>query len=329
MSRFLRRTALVLGALVLTTALAIAAALWWSLPAAHQTARIPGFSTPGLLAPAQVAFDADGIPRIRAASATDAAAALGFVHARDRMFQMELMRRAASGRLSELAGAATLRIDRLTRTLGLRRRAEAELLTLDPDTTAMLDAYASGVNAWIALRGRFAAPEFILLGTPEQWQPLDSLLWGKTMALYLSGNYRGELARAALSATVPPERLRRLWPGQGGAAARRGTRRNPPRRLPPRLSRALHPARYRQQRVGRRCRPQSHRRAPARRRPPPRLLHAGHLVSRPHRHPGRRARRRHRPRDAVHGPRPQWPHRLDLHHHRCRHPGRVHRNSSR
>ncbi len=123
------------------------------------------------------------------------------MHARDRMFQMELMRRAASGRLSELAGPATLRFDRFNRILGLRRRAEAELPRWTPATRAMLDAYAAGVNAWIAARGRFAAPEFMPLGPPEPWTPVDSLLWGKTMALYLSGNWRAEMARAALRAS--------------------------------------------------------------------------------------------------------------------------------
>ena len=63
----------------------------------------------------------------------------------------------------------------------------------------MLEAYARGVNAWIAPRGRFAAPEFLAFGAPEPWTPVDSLLWGKTWA-YLSGNWRPELARAALQA---------------------------------------------------------------------------------------------------------------------------------
>ena len=76
-----------------------------------------------------ITYDADWVPRIQAASETDAAAALGFLHARDRMFQMELMRRAASGRLSEIAGPATLPIDRMMRTLGLRQHAVADLAT--------------------------------------------------------------------------------------------------------------------------------------------------------------------------------------------------------
>ena len=213
--RVLARGGVLLLSLVV---LALVGVLWWSLPAAHQRLAIPG-----LVAPVSVGFDADGIPLIRAASERDAAAALGFVHARDRMFQMELTRRAASGRLSEIAGPLTLRFDRSMRMLGLARTAAADVPRLQPDTRALLDAYATGVNAWIAARGRFAAPEFILLGTPEPWTPADSLLWGKSMALFLSGNYRTELARAAR----PDGRM--LWPPQDHTPA-------PEARLPTRLA---------------------------------------------------------------------------------------------
>lgn len=212
--RLLRRTGLVLLALLALAAAGAGGVLWWSIPGSSLETTIPGLS-----APARIAIDADGIPHIEAANDIDAAAALGFVHARDRMFQMDLMRRNASGRLSEIAGPATLRLDRQMRVLGLRRRAEADLAGLDPATRALLDAYATGVNAWIGLRGRFAAPETILTGAPEPWTPVDSLLWGKTMALYLSGNWRQELARASLVSTLPPERIRALWPRQDATPA--------------------------------------------------------------------------------------------------------------
>jgi len=203
---WLRRSLTVLLGLPVTLLLGIAAVLWWSVP------RIGDASIPGLSAPVSVTLDADGVPRIRARTEQDAAAALGWLHARDRMFQMDLMRRGASGRLSEIAGASTLRIDRLTRTLGLERAAEASLSALSPETRAILDAYARGVNAWIGARRRLAAPEFLLLGPPEPWRPVDSLLWGKVMGLALGGNYRTELGRLRLSAALPPERLRELWP---------------------------------------------------------------------------------------------------------------------
>ncbi len=139
-----------------------------------------------------------------------------FIHARDRMFQMELTRRVASGRLSQIAGPATLGLDRLMRTLGLRQHAVADLAELPADTRAMLAAYARGVNAWIALKGRFAAPEFLVLGAPDPWQPTDSLLWAKTMGLWLSMNWRQEMSRQALAGTLAPAMLDQLWPRQAG-----------------------------------------------------------------------------------------------------------------
>ncbi len=184
-----------------------AGAIWLTLPPASGMVAIPGLS-----APVDITYDADGIPRIKAANQLDAAAALGYAHARDRMFQMDLMRRAASGRLSEIAGEATLGMDKMMRVLGLRRHAVADLEGLPDDTRAMLDAYARGVNAWIGRKGRFAAPEFLVLGAPEPWTPVDSLLWAKTMGLWLSMNWRQELARLALAGNVPPALMDTLWP---------------------------------------------------------------------------------------------------------------------
>ncbi|MCW3476171.1 penicillin acylase family protein [Limobrevibacterium gyesilva] len=210
--RQLRR---VLAFLVLLAAALVAGVgglLWGTFPGGDRIAAIPG-----LAAPVDITIDPDGIPRVRAANAADAAAAIGFLHARERLFQMELMRRAAAGELSEIIGSLTLPNDRLMRTLGLRARAEADLVGLPPETRAVLDAYARGVNAWIAARGRFAAPEFLVLGPPRPWTPTDSLLWGKTMGLYLSGNWRTELARAALLRRLPPQVVLGLWPVAGGA----------------------------------------------------------------------------------------------------------------
>ncbi len=206
LGRLLLRLLAGVVALLVLLAGGIAGALWWTLPG-NETAAIPGLS-----APVQVTFDADGIPRIRAGNALDAAAALGFIHARDRMFQMELMRRAASGRLSEIAGSATLPYDRLMRTLGLARSAAADYAALPDGPKALLLAYASGVNAWIAAHGRFGAPEFLVLGAPEPWVPVDTLLWAKTMGLWLSGNWRTELARQALAGKLPAEKINELWP---------------------------------------------------------------------------------------------------------------------
>jgi penicillin amidase len=212
MLKVLQYLAVTVAALLLATVLGTAAALWATLPGGDLHTEIPG-----LTKPVKVEIDADGIPRVRAETETDAAAAMGFLHARERMFQMELMRRAASGTLSEFAGPATLGNDRLMRTLGVRRAAEADLAGLAPDTRAVLDAYSAGVNAWISRRGRFAAAEFLLLGPPAPWSPADSLLWAKTMGLFLSGNFRVEAARAAMQRSHPGVDPRPLWPAVEGA----------------------------------------------------------------------------------------------------------------
>ena len=209
--RFLRRSLVGIGFAILFIAALVTGLLWLSLPPRQQQARIPG-----LTGPVDIGFDADGIPRIHATNELDAATALGFVHARDRIFQMDLMRRAASGRLSEIAGAATLSYDRMMRTLGLKRSAIASYNALPAETRAVLEAYARGVNAWIAAKGRFSAPEFVMLGTPEQWQPSDSLLWGETMGLWLSLNWRTELSRQSLAGRIPQQQIDELWPPQDG-----------------------------------------------------------------------------------------------------------------
>lgn len=211
--RWLRRAVALVAALVLLAIVAVLGALWLALPGGSREAGIAGLS-----APVGITLDHDGIPRIQAANEVDAAAALGWLHARERMFQMDLMRRAAGGDLAQLFGPAALPIDRLMRTLGLRVRAQADLPNLPADARAMLEAYARGVNAWIAQRGRFAAPEFIVFGKPRPWTPVDSLLWGKTMALYLSGNWREERARMVLDASFPPSAVQELWPGGNDVA---------------------------------------------------------------------------------------------------------------
>ncbi len=181
--------------------------LWMTVPPDDQTLRIPGLS-----APVEITLDGNGVPRIRAANERDAAVAIGFIHARDRMFQMELMRRAASGRLSELAGPVTLAYDEQMRVFGIGRLAEADVAAQTPETRALLEAYATGVNAWIAKRGRFAAMEFLWFGAPEPWRPADSLMWGRSMGLLLSSNYRTELTRQSLRDKLSPAALEQLWP---------------------------------------------------------------------------------------------------------------------
>ena len=185
--RGLSRVMAVIGVVVLLLVALVVGAVWLTIPSTQQTTTMPS-----LLAAVDITYDADWVPRIKAGSEADAAAALGFLHARDRMFQMELMRRSASGRLSEIVGTATLPLDRMMRTLGLRHHAIADLRAAGGDK-----GDAGGIRARRECLDRAERPlcgaEFLLLGAPEPWQPTDSLLWAKTMGLWLSMNWRQEL----------------------------------------------------------------------------------------------------------------------------------------
>jgi len=170
----------------------------------------------GLGSAAEILRDRYGIPHIFAGNLADASFALGFVHAQDRLWQMEMSRRIASGRLAEIVGPGALETDRFLRTLGVRRAAEANLRTLDAETRALLEAYAAGVNAFLA-SDPVLPPEFWLTGArPEPWQPADSIAWVKMMAWDLGGNWRSELLRMRLAKTLPLARIHELLPPYPG-----------------------------------------------------------------------------------------------------------------
>jgi penicillin G amidase len=201
---------IVLALLLVLVAGVGAGALWLhsSLPVSDGTLALPGLEQS-----VRVSRDAHGIPTIRAASEHDADFALGFLHAQDRLFAMDMMRRYGAGRLSEILGPRTLAIDRTMRTLGLYRAAAAQIAGLSPELRAVLEAYAAGVNAFLATRRGALPPEYYLLGArPEPWQPADSLVWGKIMDLELTGNFRGELMRARLLTRLTPADLAVLYP---------------------------------------------------------------------------------------------------------------------
>ena len=167
----------------------------------------------GLGAPVRIDRDAAGVPTINAASDNDAAFALGYVHAEDRLFQMDLQRHYAAGRLAEWFGPPALGSDRMMRTLGLARVAARQFAGLSEEVQAGLRAYAAGVNAYLRDRRTALPPEYYLLrADPEPWRPEDTLLWGKLMAWQLAGNYRAELVRARVAARVKPEDLPVLYP---------------------------------------------------------------------------------------------------------------------
>lgn len=168
---------------------------------------------PGLHGPVEVLRDRWGTPHIYAEDEDDLFFAQGYVHAQDRLWQMELQRRMGAGRLSEVLGEVTLPVDRFTRTLGLNRAAEEELASLPAETQRTLEAYAAGVNAYIRQRpGRWSLEFTLLRFQPQPWRPVDSLYWAKFMALLLSGNWASETLRTRLALKLGAELAADLEP---------------------------------------------------------------------------------------------------------------------
>ena len=167
----------------------------------------------GLAKPVDILRDENGVPHIAAETEADAYFALGLTHAKDRFWQMEMMRRFGAGRLAEVLGPEVVGADRWARTLGLYGLAEKMVADTAPPVRAALEAYARGVNYWLEADFGLLAPEFALIQfEPEPWKPADSLVWGKIMASRLGGNWRGEVLRAELAETLSPQQVRELWP---------------------------------------------------------------------------------------------------------------------
>jgi penicillin amidase len=216
--RFIRRFFAILGILILVVVVILAGAGTWLVrrpwPQIGGTIKVPG-----LAGQVQVIRDKWGVPHIYAETEHDLAFAQGYVHAQDRLWQMEFNRRIGSGTLSAILGDSTLDIDRFMRTLGLRRAAEEDLKLLNGDMHAILEAYAAGVNAYIeSHRGRLPL-EFTILGVdPAAWTPLDSLTWGKVMAFNLGSNYDYELLRAKIIAELGQSAAQQLLPPYASGA---------------------------------------------------------------------------------------------------------------
>ena len=190
MARWILRVAALLIVLVLFAGLGA----WWALRGS--LAQLEGDAPlPGLAAPVEVARDAIGVATIEAGGRLDAVRALGHVHAQERWFEMDLMRRAPAGELAALFGPVALEVDRGHRVHRMRARAQAAVAAAPADERETLQAYAEGVNAGLAaLRTRPWA--YLLLRTrPEPWRPEDSVLAGYAMYFDLqdAGNTR-ELA---------------------------------------------------------------------------------------------------------------------------------------
>ncbi|WP_424446749.1 penicillin acylase family protein [Microbacterium sp. CH-015] len=174
----------------------------------------------GLDAEVTVHRDALGIPTIVAGDSHDLFYAQGYVHAQDRFWEMDFRRHVTSGRLSELFGASQLPTDTFLRTLGWRHVAEEEVAALDDTTRGYYEAYADGVNAYLADHdGADVSLEYAILGMQnssyeiEPWTPADSVAWLKAMAWDLRGNVEEETERAILAQTLSPEQIAELYPG--------------------------------------------------------------------------------------------------------------------
>jgi len=175
---------------------------------------------PGLEAEVTVLRDDLGIPTIVADTSEDLFFAQGFVHAQDRFWEMDFRRHVTAGRLSELFGASQLSTDRFLRTLGWHEIAAQEVDALDDRERGYYDAYAAGVNAYLAdHQGSAASLEYAVLGLQnpdyeiEPWTAVDSVAWLKAMAWDLRGNIEDETARALLAQTHTPEQIAELYPG--------------------------------------------------------------------------------------------------------------------
>ncbi len=204
--RRLGLTSLTIGAAAGLIGMGALAALRLSLPRTDGTLRAPGLADR-----VEVLRDRWGVPHIYATSNSDLFAALGYVHAQDRLWQMELNRCTGHGQLAELFGEAALDSDRFARVLGFGRLARLDAAHLDEQTRAIIEAYIGGINAFLITHSNRLPLEFtVLRHQPRPWQLTDVLVWSKVIAYMLSVNWTLELLHARLVAAVGEERAREL-----------------------------------------------------------------------------------------------------------------------
>ena len=224
MLRLFRWLVRIVTGLVLLGLAGVALLYWFfsrSIPTYDETLVVAGLD-----GPVEIVRDNAGVPHIFGESDHDVYFGLGMAHAQDRLWQMLMMRRTAQGRLSELLGNRTVRIDELIRRYDLYALSVRSVDVLDDYSTAALEAYSDGINAWLrevneGARGR-GAPEFWLFEPSiAPWQPADSIAVGKLMALQLSSHLQTEVLRARVSLMLPDERVADILPdtpGEGVAA---------------------------------------------------------------------------------------------------------------
>jgi penicillin amidase len=210
----MKRIATVLAGLSLLVAAVLLGGRWWllgSLPRLDGVLQLAGIDTQTV-----IERDAQGLVTITGASRTDIAFALGFVHAQERFFQMDLQRRSAAGELAELFGAPAVDHDRSVRAHRFRARAGAALAGLDRDERALIDAYVAGVNQGIADLARPPFEYTLLRSAPRRWTAVDSMLTIYSMYLVLQDpDARHERGRGLMADVLPPD-LYAFFTQQGG-----------------------------------------------------------------------------------------------------------------
>lgn len=180
--------------------LGVLGAAYWSRVLPQTEGVVMVRNMPGVEGEVRIERDAHGIPTIKAASRDAALYGLGFVHAQDRLWQLETHRRISAGRLAEVFGAGALETDKFLRALGVRRAAAKQWQQLDADSRRAVEAYTAGINAFIGDHLRARPPEYLILGfEPESWTAEDTLAWPIMMAWDLGGNWTTELLRMQLA----------------------------------------------------------------------------------------------------------------------------------
>lgn len=210
---WLKRLGMVVLVLVAVLAALAAYTVWRSLPQLNGARTVPGLEAAVL-----VQRDAADVTHITAEDPRDAWFALGYVHAQERAWQLELNRRTTRGELSTLFGPATLSTDLLVRTLDLMSAARRQLANLPQEAHAALQAYADGINALHDHGDQWLSPEFHAMGArPGRWLPEDSVAWSLLMALDLGGNWGTEFARLRALEVLDTQRMWQLLPPADGA----------------------------------------------------------------------------------------------------------------
>ena len=219
MKRLARIALVILGVVVLLIAIASAGAYYVTRQPFPNTDG--PLTATGLNEEVHIYRDEYGIPHIYANNQEDLFFAQGYVHAQDRFWQMEFWRHIGQGRLSEIAGDATVESDKFIRTVGFNRMADATIAYYEqeqPEYMAILDAYSAGVNAYINENADDLSLHFEILGLVnepweiEPWTPVNTVSWGVAMSYDLGGNMDDEIDRAKLIQDLGEATVEQVWP---------------------------------------------------------------------------------------------------------------------